>query len=61
MTPKQIKQLRQRLELTQEQFAERLYVKRLTVIRWESGTNKPRGIFLKLLGELAAKAKKKRK
>jgi DNA-binding transcriptional regulator YiaG len=58
MTPEQIWQLRQRLGLSQREFAEKLYVKRLTVIRWESGANKPRGIFLKLLNDLAAKAKK---
>ena len=59
MTPKQIKQLRQRLELTQKDFAEKLYTKRLTIIRWEGGVHKPRGVFLKMLREMAAKARRK--
>ncbi len=58
MTPKDIKRLRERLGMTQEQFAERLGVARETVARWEIGANAPRGLSLKALKELAAKARK---
>jgi DNA-binding transcriptional regulator YiaG len=41
MTPTQIRQLRDRLKLTQKQLAEALLVSRETVARWES-TRQPR-------------------
>lgn len=38
MSPKQIKAIRARLFLTQNQLAVRLGVARNTVVRWENGT-----------------------
>ena len=42
--------------LTQEQFAERLYVTPLTVLRWESGQSRPRRLALTRLRELEEEA-----
>jgi len=36
-----IKELRKRLNLTQQQLADRIGVDRITVIRWEAGQRKP--------------------
>ncbi len=47
-----IRRLRLRLNLTQEQFANRLSVTPLTVIRWEAGKSKPRKLALDRLREL---------
>ena len=47
-----IKSLRLSLNLTQEQFAGRLSVTPLTIIRWESGQSKPRKLALDRLREL---------
>jgi DNA-binding transcriptional regulator YiaG len=59
MTPDGIKKLRERLGLTQEKFAKLVFANRVTVARWESGANKPLGIYLRKLEDLAAKAKKR--
>ena len=47
-----VRQLRQRFGLTQEQFAKRLHVTPLTVLRWESGQSTPRPLALAKLHEL---------
>ena len=47
-----IRRLRLSLNLTQEQFANRLSVTPLTIIRWESGQSKPRLLALERLREL---------
>ena len=47
-----VRQLRQRIGLTQQQFAERLLVTPLTVLRWESGQSKPRPLAVAKLREL---------
>ena len=47
-----VRQLRKRIGLTQEQFAERLHVTPLTVLRWESGQSTPRPLALAKLREL---------
>ena len=44
-----IREIRQRLELTQEQFAHYLGVTYLTVNRWENGHTKPSPIAMKLI------------
>ena len=41
MTQDEIRQLRQKLGLTQEEFARRLGVSWNTIARWETGTRKP--------------------
>ena len=61
MSPKEVKRIRQRLGLTQQQFAGALQVARESVARWEVGMSKPKGLYLKALEELAAKTKKKAK
>ena len=47
-----IRRLRLSLNLTQEQFANRLSVTPLTIIRWESGQSNPRKLALDRLREL---------
>ena len=51
--PSDIRALRQRRGLTQQQFAERLHVTPLTVLRWESGQSRPRPLALAKLREVA--------
>lgn len=41
MTPKQIKQARLKLKMSQAEFAKHLHVRSLTVLRWESGQATP--------------------
>lgn len=48
-----VRQLRERLNLTQVQFARQLAVSRLTVVHWESGRKQPRARMLGRLGRLA--------
>lgn len=55
-----IRSLRARLKLTQEQFAEKLSVTPLTVIRWESGKSNPRRLALERLQELEEAEQKSR-
>jgi putative transcriptional regulator len=49
---KQIKELRYRLGMTQEQFAVELGVTISTIQRWESETSQPSPMALKLIKEL---------
>ena len=51
-----VRQLRGRLGLTQEQFAERLGVSTITVHRWESGQSHPRQLALEKLAQLQQEA-----
>lgn len=60
MDSKRVKRLRERLNLTQNEFAQLLGVARESVARWEAGMAKPRGLSLKVLEALASKAEKKR-
>jgi superfamily II DNA or RNA helicase/DNA-binding XRE family transcriptional regulator len=52
MNPEQIRQLRKELELTQQQFAERLGVSFVTLNRWENGQSKPSAMGQTKLKEL---------
>jgi SNF2 family DNA or RNA helicase len=54
MNPDQIRQLRKELELTQQQFAERLGVSFVTLNRWENGQSKPSAMGQTKLKELNA-------
>ncbi|MBS0213163.1 MAG: DUF3883 domain-containing protein [Proteobacteria bacterium] len=54
MKPDQIRQLRKELELTQQQFAERLGVSFVTLNRWENGQSKPSAMGQTKLKELRA-------
>ncbi len=57
MEPSRIRDLRQRLRLTQEDFAHMIGVTFSTVNRWENGKSQPNRIALRLLAGLERKAK----
>ena len=52
MTPDEIKALRERLNISQEELAHRLPVSVKTVSRWENGHSKPSRIFVRLMKEM---------
>jgi len=52
--PEQIRDLRLRLGLTQEQFAAKVGVTCSTVNRWENGKSKPSPMAMKLMEGLGA-------
>jgi DNA-binding transcriptional regulator YiaG len=60
MSPKQIGQLMKELGLTQQEFADKIGAHRVTVADWVRGANKPRGLYLRALKELAQKAKRRK-
>lgn len=51
-SPREIKDIRHSLNLTQESFAQVMGVKKKTVEKWESGKNSPMGPACRLLGIL---------
>ena len=53
-TPKRIRSIRKRLNVSQPVFAELLYVTKDTAAKWEQGLRKPSGSALRLL-EIAEK------
>ena len=55
MSPQQIKKLRQDLQLTQQQLADKIGARQHTVARWETGMNEPKGAYAMLLRQLAEK------
>jgi DNA-binding transcriptional regulator YiaG len=59
MSPKQIAQLMKDLNLTQQGLADKIGAHRVTVADWVRGANKPRGLYLRALEELAKKSKRK--
>ena len=59
MTPDEIRHLRKGLDLTQQQFAERLGVSFVTLNRWENGQSKPSAMGLTKLKELRAEHERK--
>jgi transcriptional regulator with XRE-family HTH domain len=61
MTSQQIKDLRDALHLTQQKLADTIAATQVTVARWESGTSRPTGAYLKALDDLARTATKKQK
>jgi DNA-binding transcriptional regulator YiaG len=58
MTPEQVRAIRKRLGLTQQELADTIAASQVTVARWETGVNEPKGAYLKALQELAKQAKK---
>ncbi len=52
MIPKEIKELRKKLELSQERFAQKVGVSVGTVNRWERGEHKPYPLALEKLRKL---------
>ena len=53
MTTVEIKRVRERLKLTQIEFAERLGVSQATVSLWENGARRPTGSALKRIEHVA--------
>lgn len=60
MEPGQIKSIRKALGLTQEGFAKRIGVHKITVSRWERGEISPRGLALAALERLEGRVKAKK-
>jgi DNA-binding transcriptional regulator YiaG len=56
LTPTTIKATRQRLGLTQSQFADRIGCSALAVSFWERGTRTPTGLYARAVRELIADA-----
>jgi len=56
VSPEEIKSLRDRLGMTQQQMADRLDTTVTTISRWENGATKPRGVLAKALERLAKRA-----
>jgi len=61
MSPKDIKDIRKALKLTQQKMADLIGARQHTVARWETGLHKPTGAYLKALMGLQVKANRKRK
>jgi DNA-binding transcriptional regulator YiaG len=53
----EVKKIRKRLDLTQEQLAQKLGVSFTTVNRWERGKVKPSPLALRVLRELEKEVK----
>jgi DNA-binding transcriptional regulator YiaG len=53
MTADEIRELRRRLAMTQQQFSNKLGVALSTVQKWEAGTFTPRGLSRRALRKLA--------
>lgn len=60
MKPELIKRLRESLNLSQEQFAQKLGCRRWSVIRWEQGTSRPHKMFIQAMRELGGDRKTER-
>ena len=56
MTPDQIRQIRRKLDLTQQRLAEQLGVSFVTLNRWENGQSKPSAMGLSKLLELSRRS-----
>mgnify|MGYP001607481671 FL=1 len=59
MTPKQIKELRERLRFTQRQFADVFPCGLETIRSWEQGRHKPGSLALRRLMELDREGKER--
>lgn len=56
MSPDEIKKLREKLGLSVRAFAKRAGVAHTTVVRWENGTNTPKGLQRERLERIAGRA-----
>lgn len=52
MTAKEIKELRKKLKLTQQELADKIGVDRVTVARWENGNKRPSNLAERQLARL---------
>lgn len=59
MSPEEIKKLRETLGLSVRAFAKGAGVAHTTVVRWENGTNSPKGLQRERLERLARRASKR--
>ena len=59
MAPEEIRALRQTYGLSVRAWAKKVGVAHTTVVRWENGSNSPRGLQLEKLERLAKRAPKK--
>lgn len=57
MSATEVKKIRQKLGLTQEELAERLGVTQTAVSYWEDGKRRPRGPAVKLLASFLEEVK----
>jgi DNA-binding transcriptional regulator YiaG len=60
MNAESVKKIRLHLGLTQDQFAAKIGVHRMTVSKWETGANSPTGMALQALERLAQRAEKRK-
>jgi DNA-binding transcriptional regulator YiaG len=58
MDAEQIQKLRERLGETQAAFAERVGVRRATIVDWERGVKQPSPMAIKLLGMISGQPKR---
>ena len=61
MTPTELKTVRERLDLTQQQLAAVLGVHRIAVVRWESGARKVPSLLPLAIQALNYEQRKRRK
>ena len=61
MSPEEVKLLRQLYGLSLRAFAEKVGVAHTTIVRWENGSNRPKGLQLASLERLAKQAAKTRR
>lgn len=52
MNAKEVRTLRKKLEMTQEEFARKIGVAHFTVVRWENEMNKPSRLAISKLEQL---------
>lgn len=57
MNPTQIRQLRERLRLTQKALAVKLHVARETVAQWEGGKQQPHRVHVAAMKRIAGVAR----
>jgi len=57
MTGPEIKELRKKLKMTQQELADKLGVHRVTVAEWEAGHKRPSNLAKRQLGRLINNAK----
>ncbi len=57
LAPRQIKNVRQKLELTQEEFADSVGVSVQAVRSWEQGIRSPGALSLAIIGALMSQSK----
>lgn len=55
MSSKQVKEIRRKLNMSQQQFAKRIVVSRELVSQWETGRKKVRPVYVQILEGLLEK------